>query len=331
MSNPTASPADLLAEIQRLRDENELLNERNVDLETRLAVFEAPGGAKSEPPTCSICGAACAVCAASTEAEEEVVLPTELLLMIAEYFEPGTRNLLNLARSSRHLYDLLVPRLYKRIKVPDILSVLERAFWRLRFGTSVETGLLRTQVLDLVTPGTKSRRYKLICACQNLVELRIEFSISHKELFDLDTYATPRLEKLTVWAGNDLALDFPGRHLWLPKLRELTLEGTPSSELMELLANSLPDLEHVHLLCDSSHLIFLHLEPNFVKKIKSCQLDASQLDDITGMASFGMAAGYVVQVSWLFLVVWERELETIAPVAIHDRLFQRDCWFMHFV
>lgn len=182
MTNPNASFADMLTENVRLRAENAVLSETNTDLKARLAISGASGLAKAASPGCSVCGTACAVCSSSKVAEE-VALPMELLLMIAEHFEPGTRNLLNFARPSRHLYDLLLPRLYERIKVPDSLSVLERSIPTSKSRTSIATGLVHVRVLDLVTPGDQFRRLGLIRACKNLVELRIPFTNDHTELF----------------------------------------------------------------------------------------------------------------------------------------------------
>lgn len=103
MTNPTASPADLLAENQRLVAENELLIKRNTELEARFMHFEASDGNKGAAPTCSACGTACAVCSTSSEIKNEVALPNELFRMIAEYFEPGTRDLSNFARTSQRV------------------------------------------------------------------------------------------------------------------------------------------------------------------------------------------------------------------------------------
>lgn len=278
------SSGDLLSELERLRAENALLNERNVQFEARLLHSELSSGVEVAPPSCSKCGTACVVCS-SSEIEEQVTLPTELLLMIAEYFQPGTRNLLNLARASRNLYELLLPRLYERLKVPDIFTPFKHIRRSLR-KTSLKSGLVHVRALDLVTPGDWFQRCGLIWACQNLVELRIEFSNDHKELLDLTLELVPRLEKLTVWAGKALPQDLSERELYLPNLRELSLEGTPSFELIEFLAENLPDLERVHIAFDDELWGLDALDSVFVAKIKSYRLEYDNIPQLRGLESF---------------------------------------------
>lgn len=100
---------------------------------------------------CTACGSAYAVFSTSVEAKEVPALPNELLLMIAKYFEPGTRNLLNLARVSRNVYRLLSPWLYQCIEMPDIFSAFEHAMgnaMRVEPSRVVPSGLLQVRKLS---------------------------------------------------------------------------------------------------------------------------------------------------------------------------------------
>lgn len=271
------------------RDRNADLEARNTELEAQSMQFEAFGEEEGAAPACAgaVCGTVPEAPPASNgkNAEMEITtLPNELLLAIADYFEPGTRDLLHFARASRNLYELLIPRLYERISLPNIDSTLFHAAARPSSANprdDLPSGLRHVRVLDVVDMVPFATCHQLLKCCGNLVELAMECS---RYRSDLDTFMDlnfPRLQKLIVWAGPGLE-----RGVWppgvepafplvqFPNLKELVLRGTATFALMEYLAASLSHLESVSFEFDLFVPVLTelrNLDPEFVRKIKNTE------------------------------------------------------------
>lgn len=273
-ANATPSFADLLAEIDRLRAQVAQLTERNTDLEAQMAHSKESEGPKAAARPCSSCGAAVPVSSTCVPETNEIpALPMELLLMIAKYFDPGTRSLLNFARASRNLYKMLLPLLYERLKFPGTPSSFNPPFKK----RTIPCGLSHVRTLDLVNPPDMDQREWALIMCENVVELSV---LCMRDCSDLDMLLQQnleRLENLTVWAGEYLeqgCLPTP-MPADFPNLKQLVLKGTPSFLLAECLASCLPDLHCVHLDLDDWLPELGDLDPGFVGKIQSYKCNST--------------------------------------------------------
>lgn len=140
---------DVSVELERLRAENARLTAEVSELRARL-------NCSQPPPTESVCQSSGR---ARSPSSDGPVFANELFVMIGGYLEPGTRSLLNLARASRALYELLLPRLYERFSLVTILSKWYevpgcriRSPGSLHPNSQLPLGAERIKALDSTTP-----------------------------------------------------------------------------------------------------------------------------------------------------------------------------------
>lgn len=286
---PDPTLAELRTEIELLRTENARLAARNAELELRCVDPAELDLQNRGTGACPRCGTkAAAALARAGDPGEDQIFPNELFVMISEYFEPGTRNLLNLARTCRELYALLLPRLYHTFDVPKIASIWKDAmrvqgYYDEDEFPTIPSGLDHVKVLDLsCSPFDQIySQSSLIFACANVVELRLNCS---KQSFFMGLFIhplLPRLEKLTLYIKVTDHFDEyePGTVFGgLATVKELELHHSFSPRLVLLIMASCPRLETVHCSFlfpvneDPHDSNVLNLAPDFVAKIKTWRL-----------------------------------------------------------
>lgn len=74
------------------------------------------------------------------------MFPNEILVMIGQHLEPGTRTLTNLARSCSALYRMLVPHLYSSV---DLKCLLRKPGAARNLSCEMGSGFSRTAELDI--------------------------------------------------------------------------------------------------------------------------------------------------------------------------------------
>lgn len=126
-------------------------------------------------------------------------LPNELLVMIAHHLEPGSRSLLNLVRSCRDLYGLLLARLYKSFSSAYFYRSFDATSADFPGWFNVPLGAMHIESLDLI-PGCDCEAGRgaqvLRSAGANLAELSCKWSIM--EFVTFNDRGFPKLRKLTV-------------------------------------------------------------------------------------------------------------------------------------
>lgn len=210
---------DLRSIVAALRAENSELKSRLVEFERRDAGWTAL--------KCPNCGFGRMEEERAMEPASDPCLPNEIFLLIAEYFDPGTRSLFQLARTCSALYDLLLPRLYESFSAPKVYEKVRNAFPMNSSSTVLPHGLSLVKTLDAGVPSgsgdsweDKNRMYS-VRSCFHVVDLRCGVA----ELdFALFARTTPkRLANLRVLevhftdAHPDLDLDSPS---WTARMKE---------------------------------------------------------------------------------------------------------------
>lgn len=199
-------------------------------------------------------------------------LPNELLVMIGDYLKPGSRSLLNLARSCRDLYGLLLKRLYKSFSSENFYRNFdamprgqERSPW-------VPSGLKVIECLDLMSDRgyQLGRREELLYRVgDNLVELSCSSIIMDSSFFD-DGYF-PKLRKLTMWLEEPPYKEIPARWRGAPNLATLELQGYPDVKAMNMFGDSLRSTTRIGLEIYGHFVVWnlAKMSEAFVSKIRS--------------------------------------------------------------
>lgn len=191
--------------------------------------------------------------ALAMDSPDAPIFPNEIFLLISTHLDPGTRSLLNLARSCRALYELLISRLYQSFSLGRIWSRNVFAATRNDKDTSsLPHGLWSVQHLNLGTrDDVENGNLHVIYDCKNLVTLECDM-----HMIPLICGNLPLLEKVEVNAEDDLYFVETAQRLaeischGMPNVRILKLTGRPCSELMEFFLDSCPRLSDVHFACD---------------------------------------------------------------------------------
>lgn len=173
-------------------------------------------------------------------------LPVEILLVIGDYLEPGSRSLLNLARSCRDLYGLLLARLYKSFSTTYLYRNLnatpkgkERSIW-------VPLGLEVIECLDLTSGYETGRCIDLLLAAQsNLVELSCNYGTLVP--YSVRNVHFRKLRNLIIHLDESY-FSRPGAPLpRMPNLATLMVEGYPNVGVMNMLGEILPPTARIDL------------------------------------------------------------------------------------
>lgn len=190
------------------------------------------------------------------------VFPNELFLAISRLLAPGSISLLNLARSCRALYSLLLPRLYESFSYEWLSHSTAVARQPITFPIlgeigepSVPSGLKSVKTLDLRWDKHPSP-LGLAFLCKNAVEI-----ICSWDLFLSDSLLMvklPNLEVLRVANFGWLQHLFqawvdrrpqepPGPWDGIPNLRRLVLMTLPDIAIMRFFGASLPSQAEIEL------------------------------------------------------------------------------------
>lgn len=211
------------------------------------------------------------------DAPDGPIFPNEIFPLIATYLEAGTRPLLNLARSCRSLYGLLLSHLYESFSTGKICGKVDMAT-RWRRGTSSLThGLAFVKDLDAATWEVPDFvRDELVMACKNVVKLECDVEMFHTIYSKKAVF--PLLERLDLWLPDDDDLGaglargnkrFQERiYHGMPNLRCLILKGMPCVELMELFPDSCPLLSFIWLSIDDEEFNPTEMPERFVAQIR---------------------------------------------------------------
>lgn len=198
------------------------------------------------------------------------ILPVELLAMIGDYFAPGSRSLLNLARTCRQLYGLLLKRLYKSFSAESIYRNFGNAKSFQKRGSWLPSGFDVVERLDAV-PGPSNetfRRGELVRRVQNSVlELSCGWELMHTHTFK--HIQLPMLRALTMVLEK---APLQGLMAWrgAPNLQTLKLQGYPNVKIMNWFNACLPAATRVDLdFFDGEHWEPATMSPQFVARIRS--------------------------------------------------------------
>lgn len=237
--------AGLRARIFSLVKENEAL-------EARLAEFE---GAQKDSrgqkcPSCGFLGTFVTAEQNATETKEIPMLPNEIISMISEYFNPGSRTLANLSQSCRGLYELLLPRLYHEFSLQDVCRVVNRITTHTGRSKSLPFCVDAIAKLDTRLGDAEiSVVRRLLFNCDNVVELGCDW-LDFCQLFSWGPI-DPRenLEVLTIHLDSNFPsfLTCPMNDDLFPKLRTLNLEGTANARAMRFFDDQCPSIEEVNV------------------------------------------------------------------------------------
>lgn len=144
----------------RLRETLTAVLAENEALKSRLAEREGRGalkGCKEDVPVAATAG--------------KPVFPVEIFPLIANYLDPGTTSLLELARTCRTLYELLLPRLYECFSTAEVSSKVRKALRSDASKSSLPHGLSLVRKLDAGLPSDAwegKNRIDVACSCTNV-------------------------------------------------------------------------------------------------------------------------------------------------------------------
>lgn len=167
----------------------------------------------------------------------EVNLPLEIILMIGKYLDPGTSSLLNLARSCRALYGLLVPWLFSSMCIgTGYFSRYQKAFRSPQHSSLLPFGLGSVTMLDLLPDMTEEAELlgSLVRECPNVVELSCTFEAFIGFVLKSGGVVQRKLKVLRIqMSGSDdngIDLTWTGA----PNLEMLELNGSPNRHAITL-------------------------------------------------------------------------------------------------
>lgn len=241
----------------------------------------APSAARTNGPSiCAKCGQKCP-CEATRPVQKG--LPTDIVARIARYFQPGTRDLLNLARISRDVYETLLPRLYETFEMGRVNPTIAKAVRGRGANQSLPYGMTSVKSLTLhLVPDwnqmTMETQTAVLLACDNVVNLRC--SIAHFRTLYVSNLKKPLVEHLDLAISEDdsISLDDFGEEIYshlytgMPRLRRMLLRGLPWIPIMHLASVSFPFLETVNLdLEDEWEVEPKDMPPTFVEKIRKVE------------------------------------------------------------
>lgn len=203
-----------------------------------------------------------------TEDNDARALPLELLIMIADYFEPGSRSLLNLARSCHDLYMLLIARLYKSFSARCLYRDIGVASRKKKQRPQVPHGLDVIERLDVMS-GFKDEMAEWIDLVHNARGSLVELACDSNILTSLSYIQLPKLRKLTVDL-TELPAYIVSKWQCAPNLETLKLLGPPDVKVMNMLGSGLPTTARI----DIEIVEYENWEPEqmseaFVSKIRS--------------------------------------------------------------
>lgn len=220
------------------------LRAENRALKLKLSDFEnADKGASRTASKCAKCGSEPGK--EDENAAVEVngrILPNEIFLMIVKYLDSGSRTLLNLAKSCRTLYEILVPLLYESISMEH---------WSYKFKDTLEAGkhwppstlpvgpeFVKELILVPNHGSISWQDLDLVRSCKNVVELACSWDYFVKIL----RYGRvmEKLEILHVYTGLQTGKEIPAKWDCTPNLRLLNLKGNPTTKTMQFFGTHLP-------------------------------------------------------------------------------------------
>lgn len=215
----------------------------NASLKARLAEFEGPQG-RNAAKKCPRHG-----CPA-TEPAEIPMLPNEIFAMIGKYLAPGSRNLSNLARTCRGLYELLCPRLFEQVSVWDLYRKLEMLVRPEPPSEFLPRCLDAVKRLETRIPRSDERdRRFLAYKCKGVVELGCDWDSFCRLFLPRYGFLKEQLEVLNVSLPSEeppFPEETPAPRS-CPKLRVLRIEGKACLSVLRILDNYCPNLDQVHV------------------------------------------------------------------------------------
>lgn len=177
------------------------------------------------------------------------MFPFEIFPLIAVYLPPGSRSLLNLARSCRSLYNGLLPLLYSSFSIRKVYNILENAGGVKRTFFSriaVPRGFRWVKRLDMTLSADAEERNLLAIleGCDNMVEFVCSWELFHVLL----TRGTPKvwLEAVDLHAARYQQVTLPTGWKNVPYLRRLKFRGGPNTAIIEWLGKTLPAQARIH-------------------------------------------------------------------------------------
>lgn len=250
MAEETDENAALRTELVRLRATVAAQSKEIEDLKALLELLRCSGPA-GDASTAAQDGN---VPGSSSEAlPDRPVFPNELFILISRFLEPGTRPLLNLARTCRSLYELLLPDLYAKFSIEGVYKKASMAARDGNVALILPHGLALVQSLDArFSPEAElDIRLNVALGCRRAVKMQCDMQI-FRMLVAHDGAVFQYLETLELDVDTDedalyeFVFTFANRpYHGMPNLRNLKISGEPCIELMQMFVNSCPLLNWI--------------------------------------------------------------------------------------
>ncbi|KAI9019078.1 hypothetical protein DFJ74DRAFT_206614 [Hyaloraphidium curvatum] len=221
----------LAAENAQLRVENAALRDEVAALRSQLAALGV--------------GAAKGTSAGSSVDDTVPLLPPEIVLHVARFFEPGSRSLLKMMLVCKSFHDLLLPRFLEEFSVPVAFDP-ERALRRFWVGKDDAAKLAHVKKLDVRKPEAEWYAFNaLIRACTNLNEL----SIAPPVTWSLGEYlrgpSLANLSRLNLFFDGIEGNTGGTANVNLPNLKHLDYTGMPYRTVVRAVIKGCPRLETI--------------------------------------------------------------------------------------